>query len=66
MRRDSELICNALCRENGHVYICGNGTMATDIGNTLQEMIQDYLGITKSDACSFIRNLRVSPILYSH
>jgi len=38
--KESELVYRTIVKENGHLYVCGDGRMAQDVANTLLLVLQ--------------------------
>lgn len=47
-----------LCRDNGHVYVCGDVTMARDVMNTVQQIVASKAKVTISQAEEYINELK--------
>lgn len=49
-----------LCQSAGHMYVCGDVTMATEVLQTVQHILAQEAGMTLGQAGDFISELRVS------
>lgn len=49
-----------LCQSGGHMYVCGDVTMATEVLQTVQHILVQQAGMTLGQAGDFISELRVS------
>ncbi|XP_069066864.1 nitric oxide synthase 3 isoform X1 [Pleurodeles waltl] len=54
----AEKVYTLLCHENGHMYICGDVTMATDVLQTVQQILMSEGGMTVTEAGDYIGQLR--------
>lgn len=48
-----------LCQSGGHMYVCGDVTMATEVLQTVQHILAQEAGMTLGQAGDFISELRV-------
>ncbi len=64
LKSDSESVCETIMLNGGHIYVCGDVSMASDVSNTLQTMLQEYAALSIIEATSFISKLRVSFCLF--
>lgn len=48
-----------LCQSTGHMYVCGDVTMATEVLQTVQHILVQQAGMTLGEAGDFISELRV-------
>lgn len=48
-----------LCQSAGHMYVCGDVTMATEVLQTVQHILVQQAGMTLGQAGDFISELRV-------
>lgn len=55
----SEMVYHCLREEGGHIYVCGDVTMAGDVLKTVQQIIKQQANMTLEDAGFFISKLRV-------
>uniref|UniRef100_A0A4W3HWQ3 nitric-oxide synthase (NADPH) n=1 Tax=Callorhinchus milii TaxID=7868 RepID=A0A4W3HWQ3_CALMI len=49
-----------LKEQRGHVYVCGDVTMAGDVFKTIQHIVKDHENISLENAGTFLSKLRVS------
>uniref|UniRef100_A0A8C2ZXP7 Nitric oxide synthase n=1 Tax=Cyclopterus lumpus TaxID=8103 RepID=A0A8C2ZXP7_CYCLU len=54
----SEMVYQCLREEGGHIYVCGDVTMAGDVLKTIQHIIKQQADMTLEDAGFFISKLR--------
>lgn len=55
----SESVYQCLREEGGHIYVCGDVTMAGDVLKTVQQVIKQQGNMSLEDAGFFISKLRV-------
>lgn len=55
----AETVYNCLREEGGHMYVCGDVTMAGDVLKTVQHIIKQQGNMSLEDAGFFISRLRV-------
>lgn len=55
----SETVYQCLKEEGGHIYVCGDVTMAGDVLKTVQQIIKQQGNMSLEDAGFFISKLRV-------
>ena len=56
----SETVYQWLRKESGHIYVCGDVTMAGDVLKTVQQIIKQQGHMSLEDAGFYISKLRVS------
>lgn len=55
----AETVYHCLREEGGHIYVCGDVTMAGDVLKTVQHIIKQQGNMSLEDAGFFISRLRV-------
>lgn len=55
----SETVYKCLREESGHIYVCGDVTMAGDVLKTVQQIMKQHGNMTLEDAGFYISKLRV-------
>lgn len=55
----SETVYQCLREQGGHIYVCGDVTMAGDVLKTIQQIIKQQGNMSLEDAGVFISKLRV-------
>lgn len=55
----SETVYKCLREEGGHIYVCGDVTMAGDVLKTVQQIVKQQGNMTLEDAGFYISKLRV-------
>uniref|UniRef100_A0A3B5A3N0 nitric-oxide synthase (NADPH) n=1 Tax=Stegastes partitus TaxID=144197 RepID=A0A3B5A3N0_9TELE len=58
----SETVYQCLREEGGHIYVCGDVTMAGDVLKTVQQIIKQQGSMSLEDAGFFISKLRVRDV----
>lgn len=61
----SEMVYQCLRQEGGHIYVCGDVTMAGDVLKTVQQIIKQQGNMSLEDAGFFISKLRVRVAKFS-
>ena len=59
LQEDTETIGEMIYSKNGHVYVCGDVTMASDVSKTLTNLLQEYAALSDQEAKDYINKLRV-------
>lgn len=57
--REGESISRQILEEGGHVYVCGDCTMAEDVYQTLKGIVQEKGGMNDNEVESYMLSLRV-------
>ncbi len=60
LKRNSKDVYDKLVNKNGHFYVCGDVTMASEVGNILSDILQENLHISKEQARNSFKRLKVS------
>ena len=55
-----EKIGETILDKQGHVYVCGDVTMASDVSKTITKILQEYASLSDEEAKQFVSDLRVS------
>lgn len=59
----AEPVYRALQEQGGHIYVCGDVTMAADVLKAIQRIMTQQGKLSAEDAGVFISRLRVSGLL---
>jgi nitric-oxide synthase len=59
--QQGENLSRQILEENGHVYVCGDCTMAEDVYQTLKRIVQEKGQMNDNEIENFMLSLRVSP-----
>ena len=46
--------------KNGHIFVCGDVTMASEVSKTLTNLLQEYAAFSDEEAKNYVTELRVS------
>lgn len=65
LRREGDVVCRQIMQENGHIYVCGDCTMAEDVYQTLKSIVQEIGNFSDSEVESYMLSLRVRTQLIS-
>ena len=60
IRKNSEQVCELILLNGGHIYVCGDVSMASDVSKTLLNVLQDFAALSQVEAQELIAMLRVS------
>ena len=60
IRKNSEQVCELVLLNGGHIYVCGDVSMASDVSKTLFKLFQDFAALSQVEAQELIAMLRVS------
>ncbi|CAH1257154.1 NOS1 [Branchiostoma lanceolatum] len=53
-------VLDLVLKDGGHIYVCGDVTMATDVGETVQRILREHGGMSVARAEDFINNMKDS------
>ena len=65
LKQNSESVCDALLWNDGHIYVCGDVSMASDVCKMLQNLLQDVAALSQIESQDYISQLRVCILGYS-
>nr|BAF73722.1 nitric oxide synthase [Ambigolimax valentianus] len=54
----AEAVHEAIVKRGGHFYVCGDVSMAHDVTQTLEAILQEQGQMSAEDACNFVTKLR--------
>jgi len=54
-----ETIGDILLSKNGHVYVCGDVTMASEVSKTITNLLQEYSALSDDEAKKLMAKLKV-------
>jgi nitric-oxide synthase len=60
--KEADSINELIVKENGHVYVCGDVTMAEHVNQTLRKIIAQKQDLSDAEAEKFMMTLRVSDV----
>ena len=55
----AEFVFDNLCKNFGHLYVCGDVQMAIDVGNTLKKIFMKEGNMTEEEAEKLIHEMKV-------
>ena len=59
LRQDGEEVVDMITRQGGEVYVCGDVTISTGVWETLIELLMKYGPLSREDATSLMRSIKV-------
>ena len=62
LQEDMESVGEMIYSKGGHVYVCGDVTMASDVSKILTNLLQEYAALSDQEAKDYISGLRVCNI----
>lgn len=62
----AQTVYKALKEQGGHIYVCGDVTMAGDVLKTVQRIVRQQGQLSVEEAGAFISKLRVSGVHALH
>lgn len=60
LRREGDQIARQVLKEGGHVFVCGDCTMAEDVYQTLKSIVQDKGDMNDAEVENYMLSLRVT------
>ena len=60
IKEHSDYVCETLLLDRGHIYVCGDVSMASDVCKMIQNLLQEYAALSQQEAQECIDKLRVS------
>ncbi|XP_065830378.1 nitric oxide synthase, inducible-like [Oscarella lobularis] len=58
LKQEGEYIMRKLRKENGHFYVCGDVSMAADVGKTLEVIFEQHGGMSSTEARATVEKMR--------
>lgn len=58
LKKNADSIVQQLMVERGHFYVCGDVSMASDVGRTLQNIFEENAAMSASEARQLIENMK--------
>ena len=59
LKKNSKAVCDAIVREGGHFYVCGDVQMASDVSDTIEMILKEEAQMTSEGAKNYVLKLRV-------
>lgn len=60
IKLQEERVYDLLMKQNAHVYICGDASVASGVVKVFQKLFMDKMSLTEAQAKKFIRKIRVN------
>ncbi|XP_014782243.2 nitric oxide synthase-like protein [Octopus bimaculoides] len=58
LAKNSKMVSDAIVREGGHFYVCGDVQMASDVSNTIELILREEAHMTAECAKNYVLKLR--------
>ena len=65
LKQDGQALSSKVLTEGGHFYVCGDVTMAQEVGNTLEKVLELHGGLGEQAAAEYVLMMKVQS-LFSH
>ena len=59
LKKNYEQICELILLNGGHIFVCGDVSMASDVSNTLLNFLQEFAALSQVEAQELMAQLRV-------
>ncbi len=59
LKKNAESIAHSLMIDRGYFYVCGDVSMAADVGRTLQNIFEENAAMSATEARQLIENMKV-------
>ena len=59
LKKNADTIVQQLIEERGHFYVCGDVSMAADVGRTLQNIFEENAAMSSDEARQLIESMKV-------
>ena len=60
LKLNYEHVCELILLNGGHIYVCGDVSMAADVSKTLLNLFQEFAALSEVEAQELMAMLRVS------
>ena len=60
LQKQSENVANKILKQGGHFYVCGDVTMAQNVGDTLEKILHNHGDMTKQEAAEYVLQMKVA------
>ena len=60
LKANSEDVCEMILLNGGHIYVCGDVSMANDVAKTMLNLLQEFAALSQVEAQECMSQLRVS------
>nr|AAS93626.1 nitric oxide synthase a [Sepia officinalis] len=58
LKKNSKSVCDAIVREGGHFYVCGDVQMASDVSDTVEMILKEDAPMSSEEAKNYVLKLR--------
>lgn len=59
LKEETNVVKNHIVEKNGHIYVCGDVNMAAEVRQTIQEILECELKLSREDANAYLKELKV-------
>lgn len=59
LKEETNVVKNHIVDKNGHIYVCGDVNMAAEVRQTIQEILECELKLSREDANAYLKELKV-------
>ena len=59
LKLNAEEVCDFLVNPDSHFYVCGDVTMASDVSNCLENILQTHSAFSESESQALIEDMKV-------
>ena len=59
LKEETNGVKNHIVDKNGHIYVCGDVNMAAEVRQTIQEILECELKLSREDANAYLKELKV-------
>ena len=60
MQEKGKLVYQTICKNKGHFYVCGDVSMAADVGSRLEVLIAEQGKMSQREAQEYVAKMKVS------
>lgn len=65
MQANGKLLYETVCKNEGHFYVCGDVSMAADVGSRLEHILAQQGNMSLDEAHDFVAKMKVGIIVFS-
>lgn len=62
LKQHSADVCEKIVKQGAHFYVCGDVTMAQNVGDTLEQILHDHARLSKQEAAEYVLQMKVRAI----
>lgn len=59
LKKNADSVVQKLIGQRGYFYVCGDVSMAADVGRTLQNILEENAAMSANEARQYIENMKV-------